>query len=192
MIFQFPEYIPQYYGILILIIKMKGMGMDIIGKVFGKWIIIDEVGKDKKSQRLIKCKCECGTEKVHTLTTLKLQRTIQCKSCRMKEHNKVEDVIGKKFGSWLVLHEVAVKNDNRRFLCKCDCGREKEVDGYRLRKQQSESCPNCRVKTHGMSYTKTFKVWSDILSRCNNPNNKNYHNYGGRGIAVCNEWLIFD
>ncbi len=30
-----------------------------------------------------------------------------------------------------------------------------------------------------------------MKERCNNPNNKNYANYGGRGIAVCDEWQEF-
>jgi hypothetical protein len=188
----FPEYIPIKYDILIPINIMKGISMDIIGKVFGKWIVIDEIGRDKKSQRLIKCKCECGTEKVHTLTTLKLQRTIQCKSCAMKDLNKVDDVIGEKYGSWSVLHEVAMKNENRRFMCKCDCGREKEVDGYRLRKQQSAACPNCRIKTHGMSYTDTFSIWQGMISRCTNPAIECWKYYGGRGIKVCDSWLKFE
>lgn len=31
--------------------------------------------------------------------------------------------------------------------------------------------------------------WASIKARCNNPENKSYHNYGGRGIEVCGEWL---
>ena len=34
-----------------------------------------------------------------------------------------------------------------------------------------------------------YHAWSTMKQRCNNPNDKNYHNYGGRGIKVCNEWL---
>ena len=30
-----------------------------------------------------------------------------------------------------------------------------------------------------------------MVQRCSNKNNKAYHNYGGRGIAVCPEWLVF-
>lgn len=33
-----------------------------------------------------------------------------------------------------------------------------------------------------------YRVWDGIIQRCCNPNAKNYHNYGGRGISVCDEW----
>lgn len=36
---------------------------------------------------------------------------------------------------------------------------------------------------------KLYWVWSAMVQRCTNPNNKSYHNYGGRGIKVCDEWL---
>lgn len=37
--------------------------------------------------------------------------------------------------------------------------------------------------------TPEYRVWSDIKQRCMNPNNKNFHNYGGRGISICDRWL---
>jgi hypothetical protein len=30
-----------------------------------------------------------------------------------------------------------------------------------------------------------------MKDRCSNPHNKRYHNYGGRGIAVCEQWGYF-
>ena len=39
-----------------------------------------------------------------------------------------------------------------------------------------------------MHDTRLYQVWSNMKSRCNNPNNKRYKNYGGRGIKVCKEW----
>jgi hypothetical protein len=38
------------------------------------------------------------------------------------------------------------------------------------------------------SYDKLHAIWAQMRYRCNNQNAKNYHNYGGRGIAVCDEW----
>jgi len=42
--------------------------------------------------------------------------------------------------------------------------------------------------THGMSRTPTYYVWATMKARCSNPNNDNYHRYGGRGISVCESW----
>jgi hypothetical protein len=35
-----------------------------------------------------------------------------------------------------------------------------------------------------------YWVWADMRRRCNNPNHKNYRDYGGRGISVCPEWNV--
>lgn len=42
--------------------------------------------------------------------------------------------------------------------------------------------------THGMSKTRLYGIWCDMKRRCNNPKNKRYDRYGGRGIRVCEEW----
>ncbi len=46
--------------------------------------------------------------------------------------------------------------------------------------------------THQKSYTKEYRTWIAMLSRCRNPNDNNYKNYGGRGISVCKEWYTFE
>lgn len=38
------------------------------------------------------------------------------------------------------------------------------------------------------SYDKLHAIWTQMRYRCSNPNAKNYHNYGGRGILVCDDW----
>lgn len=41
---------------------------------------------------------------------------------------------------------------------------------------------------HGQKGTRLYRVWKDMIARCENPNHKYYKDYGGRGIKVCAEW----
>ena len=47
------------------------------------------------------------------------------------------------------------------------------------------------MNQHGMSKTRFHRIWSSVLSRCNNPNHSRYKYYGGRGIQVSERWLHF-
>ena len=42
---------------------------------------------------------------------------------------------------------------------------------------------------HGLSRTSICGRWYNMKFRCYNPKYRGYHNYGGRGIKVCDEWL---
>ena len=41
---------------------------------------------------------------------------------------------------------------------------------------------------HGMCHTRIYATWCSMKERCNNPHNKSYARYGGRGIKLCPEW----
>jgi hypothetical protein len=43
-----------------------------------------------------------------------------------------------------------------------------------------------------MTDKRLYWVWAAMLDRCRNPNNKQYKDYGGRGIKTCERWLSFD
>ncbi len=49
-----------------------------------------------------------------------------------------------------------------------------------------------QTKTHGMSRSKTYKIWSGIMSRCYTKSATGFANYGGRGVSVCNDWHRFE
>lgn len=42
--------------------------------------------------------------------------------------------------------------------------------------------------THGMSSTRTYRVWTNMVARCTSPSHQSFKNYGGRGISVCMRW----
>lgn len=44
------------------------------------------------------------------------------------------------------------------------------------------------ITTHGMARTRIYRIWAGMKSRCNNPKDDDYKNYGGRGITVCEDW----
>lgn len=110
--------------------------------------------------------------------------------------------VGQRIGRWKILSlcdpYVFTKTGYtlNRYLCKCDCGNEKKVREDTLINGESQSC-GClsreyskeRMTTHGLSYTHLYSVWNDMLRRCYNSNRKDYKNYGGRGIKVCDRWL---
>lgn len=106
------------------------------------------------------------------------------------------DMTGKRFGRYTVIKRVENdKHGNAVWLCRCDCGNEKNVVGRSLRSGVVVSCgcyhkDDIRVRetTHNESKTRLFHIWQKMKSRCYNAKNKFYSYYGGRGISVCDEW----
>lgn len=107
---------------------------------------------------------------------------------------------GDRFGRWTVVREVDRIKGHRHVLCKCDCGTEKIVNIGSLVNGSSTSCgcfqKECITKRnykHGLAYRsdieiRIYNIWSNMKRRCYNPKDRGYHNYGARGITVCDEW----
>ena len=111
--------------------------------------------------------------------------------------SKINDLTGKRFGRLTVIkYYGSNKNGKSLWLCKCKCGNNKIVLGNSLVTSLTKSC-GCYNKehskkihsTHNMSYSKLYKVWQGMKTRCYNPKFIYYNNYGGRGIKICDEWL---
>lgn len=106
------------------------------------------------------------------------------------------DLTGRKFSRWLVLKPASSEDRNDLWMCRCDCGRERAVLGVNLRAIKSRGCGCTRGRTHGMAASgkeaPEYWVWHGMRQRCANPQNANYHLYGGQGIQVCERWTRFE
>ena len=118
------------------------------------------------------------------------------------------DLVGKKFGRLTAIKRVGTQNGHVTWLCKCDCGNETVVSASTLKSGYTKSC-GClwkdsiyefnhserrkettrKAKTkHGMKGTRIYRILQAMRQRCRNSNVPCFKYYGGRGIAVCDEW----
>lgn len=109
---------------------------------------------------------------------------------------KFNDLTGQKFGMLTVIKQMPNNANNKvMWLCKCDCGNEAIVIGSRLYTGKTKSC-GClitqklieRSTKHGYCHTRLYGIFQNMIDRCENPKNKTFSYYGGRGIKVCEVW----
>lgn len=98
-----------------------------------------------------------------------------------------------------VFRRVEGKNNHETtyLSCKCSCGNDCFVRPDKFKKQDNISC-GClgRERTplqnykDGRSKKPEYYVWDSMIQRCTNIKNRQYKNYGGRGITVCEQWRV--
>jgi hypothetical protein len=105
------------------------------------------------------------------------------------------DLTGQKFGQVTVIRLDGMRKRQTYWMCLCDCGRETSINAWHLRSGRTTSC-GCRRTVHGHARKgkemRTYIIWMGMRERCNNPNTRNYANWGGRGIKVSPQWDSFE
>lgn len=101
----------------------------------------------------------------------------------------LKNLAGDKYGKLTVVSSAGSRGGHVYWNCLCECGNEKVVRGSHLLSGNVKSCGCIPAhRTHGKCHTRLYGVWNNMILRCHNPNNPEYPRYGGRGIAVCDEW----
>ena len=111
----------------------------------------------------------------------------------MLENNQKELILLKDLG---ILYSSETSKNKRRYgLYKCYCGNEFKADMSKIKNKHTQSCGCYKMQvllkrntSHGLTGNKLHSIWSAMLDRFQNKNNKGYENYGARGITVCDEW----
>lgn len=108
---------------------------------------------------------------------------------------KSKNLTNQKFGRLLVVSKFGSKNNKVYWNCICDCGNNVLVTTSNLKCNKIKSCGCLKSEIltkrnikHNQRNTKLYDIWKTIKQRCFNPNCNSYHNYGGRGITICENW----
>lgn len=112
------------------------------------------------------------------------------------------NLVGQRFGR-LVVASFAFSRNATFWNCLCDCGGSSVVRAALLRNGSTKSC-GCGSKEQARINCQKYwrrneripieirrrlnDAYSNMVSRCSDPTNHRYANYGGRGITICQEW----
>lgn len=118
-----------------------------------------------------------------------------------RAHNAV-DITGKKYGMLTAICYSHTIGKVSYYTFECECGAIKTISGQAVKRGGTISC-GCHRKaitrnaqkiavsvntTHGMTKTRTYRIWQNMKARCKYNSHPYYNNYGGRGIKVCKAW----
>lgn len=105
---------------------------------------------------------------------------------------KFKDLTGMKFDYLTVIERLpsvlSAGKLKTMWLCQCACGKMHPVSASSLTTGTTVSC-GCKKRKHGYSHKeRLYEIWLNMRRRCNDPTNKRYLHYGGKGVRTCEEW----
>lgn len=115
--------------------------------------------------------------------------------------SKALDLTGKVFGKLIAIHSKGSnKQGNSMWICRCDCGNIIVVNSQNLKNGHTKSCGCLKttvtternkasmIGTIPRQKNRLYRIYYGMLSRCFNTKDVHYPDWGGRGIAVCEDW----
>ncbi len=113
--------------------------------------------------------------------------------------NNLKDMSGHTIGLWTVLSRADRPEGSKElgawWFSQCSCGNTEVLNGARLRAgRMKRGCLDCAGRRHGKRGTEcspTYNSWRAMRARCLRPDDSRYPDYGGRGIKICDRWMVF-
>lgn len=126
---------------------------DLAGEKFGRLTVLKGI-EPRNGRRYWLCRCSCGREKEILGYSLRNGKTRSCGCLRieMYHNRKLMDLTGHQYGKLTVLKEVDRRNNLRYWLCRCTCGKKKEIPQTSLRSGLSKSCGGCLLDLTGQTF----------------------------------------
>lgn len=148
-------------------------------KLTAKYIVTSKQG------RKWYCACDCGE---HISVSAANLRSGKIRSCGCLRAN---DLTGKTFNQLTFLNRTDNAGKNTMWAVQCKCGTIKSMQPAAVTSGKVISC-GCYIKKqktiHGHSKHPLYSTWKHMISRCHNPLDRAFKNYGARGISVCDAW----
>ena len=115
-------------------------------------------------------------------------------SIKEEEEKDMTPILLEDLGMMYTTEKSKVRRRYGIFKCQY-CGKEFKTNFRSVKRGSTRSC-GCIVNkhkiTHGLTTHRFYGTWSNMKKRCYNPKHQAYPTYGGRGITVCDEWLIIE
>ena len=115
-------------------------------------------------------------------------------------HPLFKDRTGGRFGRLVAVHFCGQAGKNKAWLFRCDCGNEVVIPIVNVQSGNTQSCGCLHSKRASEANKKhghrrdggspEYHSYHSMKSRCYKKGNIGYYLYGGRGITVCDRWLL--
>jgi hypothetical protein len=156
------------------------------GKLFAQLTVVSREANDAAGRIRLRCECSCGRECIVRLSDLKSGHTKSCGCLRAATiRHRFGKIIFRRFGSLAVGGTVLGAEGgpitaSTEWVTACDeCGKIVIATSSQLRLGR-KNCPCLK---------ETYASWRNMIQRCTNAKHRQFKDYGGRGITVCEAWL---
>jgi hypothetical protein len=186
---------------------MKPVGL--VGQRFGKLLVLRRNGSNKHGKTVWECQCDCGETAPAVLGQyLRCGHTKSCGCLCSRSPSKRANLIGQRFGRLTAIHcNGTGELKHTTWQCQCDCGKVvPAVPTGNLTSGNTKSCGCLHSDVQRVLAAKKFtkhggcrrnepewpehRSWREMRRRCTDPKHISFVYYGGRGITVCERWMV--